>query len=185
MEPMEFKVEKTGHKIAYEYVHVDGVFNVPIYDKDGKILGRAWLTQNLEAGNNGTDFKEKIILADIIVYEPEDRGKGVGDELMGFLTSSGAFRQIFTGLSTKSGRELCLKWGFTYRIVKHHKFLVWERKDENGKKMDSEGDQESGGVYEKGEGCGRDGERIQASGNEAGKQGFHEDQATGESSEDA
>jgi len=129
MNPIRFDVEKTGHKISYEYVPVDAVFNIPIFDENGDILGRAWLTQNLENGDNGNDLKEKIVLCDIIVYDPEDRGKGVGDELMGFLTSSGCFQQIVTGLSTKAGRALCLKWGFTVREHKHNKFLIWEAKD--------------------------------------------------------
>jgi len=137
VQPIDFVVEKTEHKIRYEYVPVDAVFNVPIMDKDGKLLGRAWLTQNLENdyNGNGNDFKEKIVLADIIIYDPEDRGKGVGDELMGFLTRGGAFKQIITGLSTKAGRELCLKWGFQYRTIKDSKFLIWEAKDavEEGK----------------------------------------------------
>jgi hypothetical protein len=126
MEPIRFEVGNTGHKINYEYIPVDAVFNVPIFDSDGSLLGRAWLTQNLENGDNGTDLKEKIVLADIIVYDPNDRGKGVGDELMGFLTSSGAFKQMVTGLSTKAGRELCLKHGFKYRTIHNHKFLIWE-----------------------------------------------------------
>lgn len=145
MQPIEFKVEDTNRKIKYEYIPVDAVFNVPIFDNDGTLLGRAWLTQNIENSDNGTDLKEKIILADIIVYDPEDRGKGVGNQLMGWLTTSGAFQQILTGLSTKAGRELCLKWGFKYREHKGSKFLIWEAEnatDDQRKKDQESNDQD-------------------------------------------
>ena len=128
---MKFAVEGTGNTINYEQVFVDSLFNIPVVDKHGKVLGRAILTQNLENSDNGNGLKEKIILLDIIVYDPENRGKGIGDQLMGFLTTSGAFQQIVTGWNTEAGRELCLKWGFKYRGFGKDKYLIWE--NENGK----------------------------------------------------
>lgn len=129
MNPIDFKIEKTDHKISYEYVPVDAIFNIPIYDKSGDILGRALLTQNLENGENGVDLKEKVILTDIIVYDPDNRGRGIGDELMGFITTSGIFKQVLTGMSTKAGRALCIKWGFKITDIKGHKVLMWEKEE--------------------------------------------------------
>jgi len=126
MTPMAFKVGDTGNIIKYEQVFVDSIFNIPITDSDNRVLGRAILTQNLENAQNGNGLKEKIVLLDIIVYDPENRGKGIGDQLMGWITSSGAFQQIVTGWNTEEGRELCLKHGFKYRTVGKAKFLVWE-----------------------------------------------------------
>ena len=124
---MKFAVEGTGNVINYEQVFIDSLFNIPVMDSKGKVLGRAILTQNLENGDNGRDLKEKIILLDIIVYDPENRGKGIGDQLMGFLTQSGAFQQIVTGWNTEEGRSLCLKWGFKYRGIGNDRYLVWEK----------------------------------------------------------
>ena len=127
---MRFAVEGTGNVINYEQVFIDSLFNIPIMDSKGKVLGRAILTQNLENSSNGNGLKEKIILLDIIVYDPENRGKGIGDQLMGFLTNGGAFRQIVTGWNTEEGRRLCLKWGFKYRGIGKDRYLIWEKQEE-------------------------------------------------------
>ena len=80
--------------------------------------------------NNGTvgTMTETVVLTDIIVYDPEDRGKGIGDNIMGFITRSGFFDVVITGISTEAGRALCLKWGFKQEVIKETKLLVW-RKD--------------------------------------------------------
>ena len=126
MTPIAFKVEGSKNTIKYEQVFVDSIFNIPIVDEDNRVLGRAILTQNIENSANGDGLREKVVLLDIIVYDPEKRGQGVGDQLMGFITGGGAFQQIITGWNTEAGRALCLKWGFKYRTVGKSKFLVWE-----------------------------------------------------------
>jgi len=115
--------------IEYEQVYVDSIFNIPIVDKSGNVLARAILTQNVRQDTPGK-FSEVVILTDIIVYDPNDRGKGLGDKIMGFITSCGRFEKIVTGISTKAGRELCLKWGFKYDFIKEKKFLIWEKKND-------------------------------------------------------
>ena len=112
--------------VEYEQVFVDSIFNIPIVDKKGNVLARAILTQNI-IQESQKDFSEVIVLLDIIVYDPNDRDKGLGDKLMGFITSCGKFEKIITGISTKAGRELCIKWGFKYDIIKDKKFLVWKK----------------------------------------------------------
>lgn len=144
---IEYKVKATGNKIRYERVPCDAIFNVPIYDKDDTLLGRALLTQHMDSGGNGKDIVEKVILLDIIVYDPENRGKGIGDELMGFLTLSGMFQQIVTGLSTKEGRALCVKWGFKFETIKHHKVLIFRKGKEN--ESVKEGDVKENGQQER------------------------------------
>lgn len=126
MEPITFEVERSKRLIKLEMVQVDFVYNIPIVDADNKVLGRAVLTKNIDGF--GPDMKEKVVLMDIIVYDPEDRGKGVGDELMGFLTSGVVCSQILTGWNTEAGRKLCLKWGFKYKEFRGVKVLVWEDK---------------------------------------------------------
>lgn len=112
--------------LEYEQVNIDSLFDIVIVDKKENVLARAILTQNIIQESH-KDFSELIVLLDIIVYDPNDRGKGLGDKLMGFITSCGKFEKIITGLSTKAGRELCLKWGFKYDYIKEKKFLVWKR----------------------------------------------------------
>lgn len=111
--------------IECEQVFVDSIFNIPYVNKKGEVLGRALLTRQIHENMDGT-WIEVIILMDIIVYDPHDRRRGIGDKLMGFITGSGKFGKVVTGLSTKAGRELCLKWGFKYIDVKVGKFLIWE-----------------------------------------------------------
>jgi hypothetical protein len=77
-------------------------------------------------------------LTDIIVYDPDDRGEGIGDQIMGFITGSGFFNIIVTGISTEGGRKLCLKWGFKQETIKGNKLLVWrkEHQDETVKRIE-------------------------------------------------
>jgi len=102
----------------------DGVYNVPIYS--GKtLLGRAWLTQHISRINGSAELSEAIVLADIIIYDPNNRGKGIGDELMEFITKT--FRVVMTGESTNIGKKLCMKWGFKMELHDDIKYLVFRR----------------------------------------------------------
>jgi len=124
------------HFLEVETVFVDQLINIPVIDKNKKVLGRAILTTQYEhLGNNGsTKLKVVTVLTDIIVYDPNDRGKGVGNELMGFITASDMFDTVVTGISTEPGRSLCLKHGFKQETVGKEKFLVWRSNgDDNGK----------------------------------------------------
>jgi len=125
--------EVNDHVLEVEQLPVDMLIHIPIYDKNNRMLGRAILTRNVETGrNNGKmNLLETTILLDIVVYEPEDRRKGIADELMGYITSCGEFKSILTGISTEPGRALCLKWGFKQATIKGENFLIW-RKEKNG-----------------------------------------------------
>ena len=124
----QYKVN--NHVLEVEIQPVDVLINIPILDKD-RVLGRAILTKQIEIDIENETSKEIVVLLDIIVYDPNDRGKGVGDELMGFITSSGMFETVVTGMSSEIGRALCLKHGFKYEVYKAEKFLVFRRKDES------------------------------------------------------
>jgi hypothetical protein len=119
-----------SHILEVEQVPVDMLINIPVSDKKGKVLGRAILTREFWGGINGSAIKEAVVLTDIIVYDPADRGKGIGDELMGFITSSGMFDVIVTGISTEAGRALCLKHGFEYYKLDGEDILVFRKKGE-------------------------------------------------------
>jgi len=126
-ETIKYDVE--DYTIEVEVVNVDQLINIPICDKQGKVLGRALLTREMKpVGNNGV-LKVKIadVLMDIIVYDPDDRGKGIADKLMGLITGCDMFDTILTGISTEAGRELCLKWGFKQEEYKEKKFLIWRK----------------------------------------------------------
>lgn len=128
---IQYKIDGTDRLIEHEQVPVDFLINIPVIDNNNKVLGRAILTKNVHLErNNGTvgTMTETVVLTDIIVYDPEDRGKGIGDNIMGFITRSGFFDVVITGISTEAGRALCLKWGFKQEVIKETKLLVW-RKD--------------------------------------------------------
>lgn len=129
----QYKVN--DHILAVEAVPVDVVINIPVTDKNNRVLGRAFLTKQFEAGVREGSVREMVVLADIIVYDPKDRGKGVGNELMGFITSSGLFDVVVTGINTEEGRSLCLKHGFKYEVHGAEKFLVFRKKDEKNKRV--------------------------------------------------
>jgi hypothetical protein len=136
-----YAIEGKGLFVEYECVPVDFLVNIPIMGKDNKILGRAILTKNVHfKRNNGTApvINETVVLTDIIVYDPDNRGEGIGDQIMGFITGSGFFNIIVTGISTEGGRELCLKWGFKQETIKGNKLLVWrkEHQDETVKRIE-------------------------------------------------
>ena len=134
-----YAIDGTDRFVEHEQIPIDFLINIPVIDKNNKMLGRAVLTKsvymNKENGTTST-IRETVVLTDIIVYDPENRGKGVGDNLMGFITGSGYFDVVITGISTESGRELCLKWGFKQETIKETKLLVWrkEHKDAVDKK---------------------------------------------------
>lgn len=117
------------HVLNVEVVPIDVLINIPVVDKKGRTLGRAILTKQILASAKEGEIREIVVLTDVIVYDPGDRGKGIGDELMGFITSSGMFDVIVTGMSTESGRALCLKHGFKYEVMKAEKFLVFRREE--------------------------------------------------------
>lgn len=117
------------HILEVEAIPVDMLINIPVSDKKGRVLGRAILTKSFEAKLENGTVREITVLTDIIVYDPADRGKGVGDEIMGFITSSGKFDVVVTGMSTEPGRALCLKHGFKYEVVNAEKFLVFRYKE--------------------------------------------------------
>lgn len=126
---IKYNVE--DYTIELEIVNVDQIVNIPICDKNGKVLGRALITRQITPkGNNGNmSMSVMNVLMDIIVYDPDDRNKGVADKLMGLITGCDMFPVLFTGISTEAGRSLCLKWGFKQEELKGIKYLVW-RKDE-------------------------------------------------------
>ena len=134
-----YAIDGTDRFVEHEQIPIDFLINIPVIDKNNKMLGRAVLTKsvymNKENGTTST-IRETVVLTDIIVYDPENRSKGVGDNLMGFITGSGYFDVVITGISTESGRELCLKWGFKQETIKETKLLVWrkEHKDAVDKK---------------------------------------------------
>lgn len=115
-----------NYLIEFERVNIDQLINIPILENN-RVLGRAILTINLETVDNRV--VEVVVLTDIIVYDHKDRGKGVADRLMGFITHCEYFDIIITGINTEKGRALCLKWGFKQEIVGKEKFLVWRKDD--------------------------------------------------------
>jgi hypothetical protein len=127
-----YAVDEKDLFIEIEHVPVDMLVNIPVMDKNDKMLGRAILTKTVYPNrDNGTmKVDEVVVLTDIIVYDPEDRGKGIGNQLMCFITTSGYFDVIITGISTEAGRSLCLKWGFKQEDIKGTKLLIW-RKENN------------------------------------------------------
>lgn len=126
-EEMVEQYKVNDHILEVEVVPIDVLINIPVVDKKGKVLGRAILTKQIEASAKDGMVREVVVLTDIIVYDPADRGKGVGDELMGFITGSGLFEVVVTGMSTEPGRALCLKHGFKYEAINAEKFLVFRK----------------------------------------------------------
>ena len=108
-----------------EFVPCDGVYNIPAYDKKDNLLGRAWLTRHVRMLDGSPVVQEAIVLADIIVYNTNDRRKGVADTLMRHITEN--FKIVMTGPSTKAGRQLCVKWGFHFETLDGNKCLVYRR----------------------------------------------------------
>ena len=125
----QYKVN--DHILNVEMVPIDVLINIPVVDKKGRTLGRAILTKQIEANAGNGTVKEIVVLTDIIVYDPIDRGRGVGDELMGFITNSGLFDVVVTGINTEAGRALCLKHGFEYEVVQAEKYLVFRKGKED------------------------------------------------------
>ena len=119
------------HVLNVEAAPIDVLVNIPVVDKKGRVLGRAILTKQVEANAGNGTVREIVVLTDIIVYDPVDRGKGVGDELMGFITGSGLFDVVVTGINTEAGRALCLKHGFKYEVVQAEKYLVFRKGKED------------------------------------------------------
>ncbi|MGW8324114.1 MAG: hypothetical protein ACWGNI_00330 [Desulfobacterales bacterium] len=133
MDKIQYKINNTDLIIEHEQIPVDFLINIPIIEND-KVIGRAILTKNVHlkpANGKPAEMSETVVLTDIIVYDPEDRGKGIGDRLMGFITSSGFFDIVITGISTEAGRALCLKWGFKQEVIKETKLLIWRKANSN------------------------------------------------------
>ena len=91
----------SGHLIKDEQFEASDIHNVQIYVQS-KMVGRALLIAP-------TDMAGYILL-DIVVYNEADRRKGLGDEMMAYLTER--FTPIFTSYLSAAGRNLCLKHGF-------------------------------------------------------------------------
>jgi len=83
---------------------ISSVINVPVYESDDSKapMARALLIEDSGPG--------PLILLDIVVYDPENRRKGVAEDLLKMITD--VFPHIETGYFGKPGLELCLKCGF-------------------------------------------------------------------------
>ena len=124
-----------------EYVPCVGVFNIPAF-VNKKIVGRATLTHHLtpiDESDLMPEMKEAIVLLDIVIYNNEYRKKGIADKLMNHITNS--FDIVMTGMSTKSGRSLCLKHGFKFENHDGRPYLIYRKESDELKKLQEKGEQ--------------------------------------------
>lgn len=92
-----------------------------------ELVARAWVTEEPMEDTEGK-AGVLIILHDIVVYDERNRRKGIADELMALLCD--CYPVILTGISTKAGRKLCYKHGFTLRRGdKNRPYLMYIKED--------------------------------------------------------
>lgn len=117
----------SGHTIVPAFYQCDGLYSLPIYGKDNKLKGAAYLTQTIKHAEDGDGYYELIVLVDICIYNEEDRKKGYASEIME--VAKNFFPKMITGPSTRRGRILMQKHGF----VEKGRVLFYDR-DQQEKK---------------------------------------------------
>lgn len=90
-----------GHEIHYECFECSLVHNVPLYI-EGKMVARAFVIEPED-----TDW---YILFAVHVYDPENRGKGYGSEVLDFVKKR--FGKIQTGARNKRVAKWLINNGF-------------------------------------------------------------------------
>ena len=137
--------EGHDYTIREQNVECDGLINISITNKHKKVIGRAILTMHVQKINGSEFGGVYYVLADIIVYDKEDREKGVGSHLMIFLTNE--FSPIITSAhqSSKEGFDLCMKFGFKFvkaKVKGGMDTLVYEKKEVDDAEFTCGGDSE-------------------------------------------
>jgi len=128
------KNRQSGRSIAVRQFAFSRIELFAICDKNNKLLGSAWV--GIEERQEDYQTKIAYWLLDLNIYEEAERRKGAASEVIELMQYR--YPKIITGISTKAGRELCLKHNFQWIKSTHKKqpdFLFWE-KDEYNQRRD-------------------------------------------------
>lgn len=131
MELPKVKNSKTGREIRYEYIECSGVYNYTIWDKE-KFLGRAVVVRH-DPINPRIDGEEEIFL-DIVIFDEADRRKGVGSDLMTFITHNGLHKCLISSAYSGKGKNFAYKTGWkTHKSLKKNEpdIFYFRREDAN------------------------------------------------------
>jgi hypothetical protein len=102
-------------RLEVEYLsEVGAIDNICLFVKD-RMVGRAIIIP-LDAS--------RVLLLDIYVYSPDDRGKGYASTIMRSIVET--YDHVVTSWLSAAGRDLCLKHGFEL----NGKVLTYQKKVE-------------------------------------------------------
>ncbi|HUT64425.1 MAG TPA: GNAT family N-acetyltransferase [Anaerolineae bacterium] len=100
---------KTGKVIKYEYIPAEGVWNYTIWDGN-RHVGTAIVIRH-EKFKATIDEDEEIFM-NIIIFNEEDRRKGIATELMKFVTDYGNHIALISSALDNRGRDFAFKTGW-------------------------------------------------------------------------
>ena len=130
-EIMEFQQIKTkeGHIIRHECIECSRMWNYLIYDGD-RVMGRC-IVISREDYRPIIDDDEEIFI-DIVIFNEEDRNKGIASELMQFVCNYGNHYALISSALDKRGREFGLKHGWKIKkgLTKNQPDVMYFKKEE-------------------------------------------------------
>jgi len=128
---MEFTpvITKSGRIIHHEAILCSKLWNYTIWE-NGKMLGRIIIISK-------DDYKpivdeDEEILLDTVVFDEEDRKKGVAGELIDFITEKGNHQVLITQWLDNRRKNLMLKHGFKLRkgmFKKQPDLLIYKKEE--------------------------------------------------------
>jgi len=121
---------KTGHIIKHECIQCSRMWNYVICDENNKVLGCCFVICR-DDYKTVIDEDEEIFMH-IVIYNEEDRDKGIASELMQFVCNYGNHIALISSALDKRGREFGLKHGWKIKkgLSKKQSDVMYFKKEE-------------------------------------------------------